>query len=88
MHDIRIRLKEGNKSGSEFRELVCQLEGKSGEDEVQVAAVLEITGTEEGRSKLTVSEDPLTDRLGNCGLADPSEPVQPEDRRLIGVFGP
>jgi len=81
-------LKEGDESGSEFREFVGQLEGEGGEDEVQVAAVLKVTRTEEGRSELTVGEDPLADCLGDRGFASPSEPVQPEDRRLIGVFGP
>ena len=54
MDNIRIRLKEGNKKGSELRKFVCQLEGEGGEDEVQIAAVLEIAGTEERRSELTV----------------------------------
>ena len=88
MDNIRIRLKEGNKKGSELRKFVCQLEGEGGEDEVQIAAVLEIAGTEERRSELTVSEDTLADRLGDRRLAGPGEPVQPEDRRLIRVFCP
>ena len=88
MCNIWIRLKEGDESGSEFWEFVSQLEGEGGEDEVQVAAVLEVAGTEERRSELTVSKDPLADCLGDRGLAGPGEPVQPEDGRLIEVFGP
>jgi len=88
VYNIRIRLKEGNEDGSEFLEFVSQLEGEGGEDRVQVAAVLEIARTEEGRSELTVSKDPLAGRLGNRRFAGPSEPVQPEDGRLLEVFGP
>jgi len=67
---------------------VRQLKGEGGEDEVEVAAVLEIARTKEGRSKLSISKDPFAGRLGDCGLASPGEPVQPEDRRLVEVFGP
>ena len=59
-----------------------QLECESGKDEVEIAAVLEIAGTEERRSELTISEDMLADRLGDRRLASSGEPVQPEYRRL------
>jgi hypothetical protein len=81
-------LKEGDENRSEFGEFVGQLEGEGGEDEVEVAAVLEIARTEERRSELSVGKDPLADCLGDRGLASPGEPVQPEDRRLVEVFGP
>ena len=81
-------MEEGDKSGSEFWEFVGQLEGEGGEYEVEVAAVLEVTRTEERRPKLSVSKDPLAGRLGNRGLASPGEPVQPEHRRLLKIFGP
>ena len=88
MCDIRIRLKEGDKNGSKFREFVGQLEGEGGKDEVQVAAVLEIARTEERRSELAISKDPLADRLGDRGLASAGKPVQPEHRGLVEVFCP
>ena len=88
VYDIWIRLEEGNEDGSEFMVLVCQLEGEGREDEVEIAPVLEIARTEEGGSQQPVGEDPFADRLGDRGLASPSQPVQPEDRRLIEVFGP
>ena len=88
MHDIRIRLEEGDKSGSKFRKLVGQLEGEGGEDEVEATAVLEVARTEERRSELSVGKGPFTDRLGDRGLAGAGESVQPEDGGLVEVFDP
>ena len=88
MCDIRIRLEEGDESRSEIGEFVGQLEGEGGEDEVEVAAVLEVAGTKKGCSELSVRKHPLAGCLGNRGLAGPGESVQPEDRRLVEVFGP
>ena len=67
---------------------MCKLEGEGGEDEMQVATVLKVAGTEERGSKLPVGKDPLANRLGNRRLTGPGEPVQPEDRRLYEVLGP
>ena len=67
---------------------MCQLKREGGEDEPKVAAVLEITRAEEGRSQQSVGEDPLADCLGDRGLASSGEPVQPEDGGLVEVFGP
>ena len=88
MHNVRVLLEEGDDDRSEFRVLVCQVEGECGEDEAKVAPVLEIAGTEERRSQQPVSECNLTDRLANRRLVSPSEPVQPEDGRFVETFGP
>ena len=66
----------------------CQLEGEGWEDELEIAPVLEIARTEERGSQQPVGEDPFADRLGDRGFASPGQPVQPEDRRLVKVFGP
>ena len=42
VHDFRIQPKKGDKNGSKCWVFVCQLEGEGGEDEAEVAAVLEI----------------------------------------------
>ena len=81
-------MEERDEDGSKFWELVGQLEGEGGEDEVEVAAVLEIARAEVRRSELPVGKDPLADRLGDRRLAGPGKPVQPEDRRLVEVSGP
>ena len=40
-------MKERDEDRSKFWEFVGKLEGEGGEDEVEVAAVLEVTGTKE-----------------------------------------
>ena len=67
---------------------VCELESKGGENEVQVAAVLEVSRTKEGRSQETVSEDTLGDGLSNRRLPRPGKPIKPEDGGLVEVFSP
>ena len=88
MYNIGIQSKEADEDRSEPRKPVCQLEGDGGEDEAQVAAILEIAGTEERRSEFPVGKHPLADRLCDRGLARPGEPVQPEYRGLVEVVGP
>ena len=88
MRDVRIRLEEGDENRPKFWKLVGQLEGEGGEDEVQIAAVLEFARTEERCSQLSVSKDLLADCLGDRGLAGPSETVEPEDRRLVEILDP
>jgi hypothetical protein len=58
------------------------LESKGGEDEVEVAAVLEIAGTKERCPKRPLGESPFANCLSNRGLASASESIQPEDGRL------
>ena len=67
---------------------VCELESKGGKYEVEVAAVLEVSRTKEGRSQETVSEDTLGDGLSNRRLPCPGESVQPEDGGVVEVFSP
>ena len=88
MDDIRIRLEEGDENGSEFAVPVCQLEGEGWEDELEVTPILEIARTKERGSQQPVGEDTFAERLGDRGLASPCQPVQPEDRRFVGVLGP
>ena len=88
VYDVRIRLEEQDENRSNLRVFVCQLESNGREDEAEVAAILEIARTEERRSEKPVGEERFADRLGDRGLSSPGEPVQPEDGRLVEVFGP
>ena len=54
---------------------VCELESKGGKYEMEVAAVLEVSGTKEGRSQETISEDTFGDGLSNRRFPRPGEPV-------------
>ena len=74
--------------GSKVGVLVCQLKGDSWEDTVQVAAVLEIARTKEGRSKASSCEEPLCDSLSDCRFPSAGLTIQPEHRRLVEVLGP
>ena len=56
MHNIWIGLEKGDKLSSKVRIFVGQLEGKGGEYEVEVAAVLKVSRTEEGCSQETISK--------------------------------
>src|SRR5712691_7046820 len=64
------------------------MEGKGGEYEVQVAAVLEVSRTKEGRSQETIGKHTLSDRLSDRRLPCPGETVQPKDGGLVKVLGP
>ena len=69
-------------------EFVGQLKGEGGEDKVKVTTVLEVMGIEERHNEPSVNKHLLADCLGNRRLVSPGEPVQPEDRRPLEVFGP
>ena len=66
--------------GSKIGVFVCELKSKGGEDEVEVAAVLEVSGAKKGRSEETIGEDTLSDGLSDCRLPCSGEAIQPEDR--------
>ena len=65
MYNIWIGLEKGDKASSKVRVFVGQLEGKGGEYEVEVAAVLKVSRTEEGCSQETVSK-----HVPSNGLSD------------------
>ena len=73
---------------SEVGVFVCELESKGGEDEVQVAAVLEVSRTKKRRSQETIGEDMFSDGLSDRRLPRSGEPVQPEDGGLVEVLSP
>jgi len=62
-----------------------ELDGEGGKDEAEVAAVLEVSRTEEGGTKLTGCECPLRDRLGDGALPRSGQPVQPVDARFVKI---
>ena len=55
---------------------------------MEVAAILEVSGTEKGRSQETIGEDTLNDGLSDRRLPCPSKAVQPEDGGCVKVFDP
>ena len=65
-----------------------ELDGQGWEDGLEVPAVLEVSGAEEGCTQPPVRKCPFRDRLCNCALSRPSETVQPVDRGLVEVTGP
>ena len=79
MCDIWIRLHQWDKGRSEFRVPARQLNCKGWEDEAEIPPIWEISGAEEGRSKLAICEYPLRDSLGDSGLPCPGQPVHPVD---------
>ena len=68
--------------------LARELNREGGEDELEVAAVLEVSRTEEGCTKLSTCEYSLRDRLCNGALPRPSQPVQPVERALTEILRP
>ena len=55
---------------------------------MEVASVLEVSGTEEGGTESSVSEHPFCDSLCDRALSCPSKPIQPIDRGLPKVADP
>ena len=51
--------------GGRHMGMKCEVEGNSGEDELDVVTVAK-PGTEEARAKTTQTITPLCDRLGEC----------------------
>ena len=88
MDDIGIRLNQCNECRSKCGVLACKLDGKGGEDELEVAPVLEVSGAEERSSESSVGRQPLCDRLRDSGLSSSSQPVQPVNRGLVEVPRP
>ena len=65
-----------------------ELEGKGGEDGLEVVPVVEVARTEEARSELSVCEAHFRKRLSNSGLAGSGETVEPEDVFILLVVQP
>ena len=63
--DVRVGLEKRDEVISEVGIFVGKLESESGEYEVQVATVLEVSGTEKGSSQNTIGEDTLGDGLSD-----------------------
>ena len=88
MDDPRIRLDQRDKYRSKFRVIACQLNGQGGEDESEIAPVLEVSGAEERGPEPSVRENSLRDRPCDRALACSSGPAQPVDGGLTGVTRP
>ena len=68
--------------------LAGELEGEGWEDHLEIAAVLEVSGTEEAGSKLSALEGCLGERLGDGRFSSPSQTVEPEDTLASFVCEP
>ena len=88
MGNCGIGLGQRDKDGSEFGVCASELDGKGGEDELEVAPVLEVSGTEEGSAEPSVCERPFRNRLRDGGLSCSSQPIKPVNRRLGKVTSP
>ena len=65
MHNIWVGLEKGDEVSFKVRVSVGQLEGKGGKYEVEVAAVLKVSRTEEG-----CSQKPISKHVASNGLSD------------------
>ena len=88
MHDVRIGLKERDERGSELGILLCELECQRGEDELESAAILNISRAEKGGTQTVVCEQPFCDCLCYCRLSSPGKSIEPEDRGFVEILGP
>ena len=59
-----------------------------GEDQLEVASVLEVSGAEERGAEPRVCERPLRDRLRDGAFSRPCESIQPVDWGLVKVACP
>ena len=82
MSDPWIGLDQRDEVQSKVGVLARKLDGGGGENEVEVAPILEITRAEERGTKLSVRQRPFGDRFGDTSLPCPSDPVQPADGGL------
>ena len=67
---------------------MSELEGEGGEDDAEVAPVVEITRTKEARSELPVRKARLGKRLCNGGFPGSGEAVEPENAFIFFVVQP
>ena len=77
-----------DKERSEIGVLSRKLDGEGGEDQVEVAPVLEIPGAEEGGTELSTRERPLRNCLCDGCLPRSGQPIQPVDGRFVEVPSP
>ena len=66
---------------------MCELNGDSGEDKLEVPPVLEVSRAE-GGPEASVGKHPLRDRLLDGALPRSSQPIQPVDGGTISVTRP
>lgn len=88
MGEVFILFKEEEERGPEFRVSPCKLGCQRGEYEPQIPAIVGTTRAEKRGPQTPISEQPLCDCSCYCRLPRPCEPSEPEDRRLIKIFGP
>ena len=88
MGNCGVGLGQRDEGGSEFGVCTCKLDCEGGEDELEVAPVLKVSGAEERSTEPSVRECPFSDCLRDGSLSCPSQPVQPIDRGFVGVACP
>ena len=85
---IGVGLQDSKQLLSERAIPMCELEGKGGEDGLEIVPIVEIARTEETSSELSVCEAYFRKRLGNSGLPGSGEAVEPEDVFILFVVYP
>ena len=88
MEDFWIRLDQLDELRSKLGVPPGELDSQGGEDGLEAAPVLEVSGAEEGGTQPSVRKRPFRDRLCDCALPRPGETVQPVDGGLVEVTGP
>ena len=88
MGDCGIGPGQRDEDGLKFGVCACELNGKGGEDGLEVAPILKISGTEERSAEPSVCECPFRNRLRYGGFSCPSRPVQPVDSGFVGALCP
>ena len=88
MGNCRIGLGQRDEDGSEPGACACELDCEGGEDGLEVAPILKVSGTEERSAEPSVSERPFGDCLRDGGLSRSGQPVQPVDGGFVGVLCP
>ena len=83
--DFWIGPHEWDEDGSKFGICACELNGDGGKDQLEVAPVLEVSGTEKGGAEPSVCECSLRDCLRYGAFSRPCESIQPVDRGLVKV---
>ena len=83
--DFWIGLGQGGKDGSKLCVPPCELDGKGGEYEAEVAPIFEVSGAEERGTEMVICEQPLCDRLRDGALPCPGQSVEPVDGGPVEV---
>ena len=83
--DVRVRRQDPKQLLSEAWVPASELEGKGGENCLEITPVLVVSRTEETRAEYSIRKADLRKRLGNCWLPSSCETVEPENALVLLV---